>query len=160
MSDYGDDGDVGGGGGVEEPMYEEEEVFDEDDLEPEVPEGDDDYNRRGAEEEENVVISGDPSAAANRGGKTANDKSHKDKKIPPEERSTTKYMTKYEKARILGTRALQISMNAPVLVDLEGESDPLQIAIKELQQKKIPLIVRRYMPDGYYEDWSVEELQQ
>ncbi|KAI1502691.1 hypothetical protein F5X99DRAFT_378092 [Biscogniauxia marginata] len=107
MSDYGDDGDVGGGG-IEEPVYEEEEVFDEDELEPEVPEGDDDYNRRGAEEEENVVISGDPSATANRGGKATNDKSHKDKKIPNEERSTTKYMTKYEKARILGTRALQI----------------------------------------------------
>ena len=40
------------------------------------------------------------------------------------------------------------SMNAPVLVDLEGETDPLQIAIKELREKKIPLIVRRYMPDG------------
>lgn len=40
------------------------------------------------------------------------------------------------------------SMNAPVLVDLEGESDPLQIAIKEMNEKKIPLIVRRYMPDG------------
>lgn len=40
------------------------------------------------------------------------------------------------------------SMNAPVLVDLEGESDPLQIAIKEMAEKKIPLIVRRYMPDG------------
>lgn len=40
------------------------------------------------------------------------------------------------------------SMNAPVLVDLEGETDPLQIAIKELNQKKIPLIVRRYLPDG------------
>lgn len=39
-------------------------------------------------------------------------------------------------------------MNAPVLVDLEGETDPLQIAIKELREKKIPLIVRRYMPDG------------
>lgn len=43
-----------------------------------------------------------------------------------------------------------LSMNAPVLVDLEGETDPLQIAIKELSQKKIPLIVRRYMPDGWY----------
>jgi DNA-directed RNA polymerase I, II, and III subunit RPABC2 len=41
------------------------------------------------------------------------------------------------------------SMNAPVLVDLEGETDPLQIAIKELREKKIPLIVRRYMPDGW-----------
>jgi len=49
-------------------------------------------------------------------------------------------------------------MNAPVLVDLEGETDPLQIAQKELSQKKIPLIVRRYLPDGSYEDWSVAEL--
>ncbi|KUJ20916.1 RNA polymerase Rpb6 [Mollisia scopiformis] len=69
-------------------------------------------------------------------------------------------MTKYEKARILGTRALQISMNAPVLVDLEGETDPLQIAIKELREKKIPLVVRRFMPDGWYEDWTCEELLQ
>ena len=41
-------------------------------------------------------------------------------------------------------------MNAPVLVDLEGETDPLQIAIKELREKKIPLVVRRYLPDGLY----------
>lgn len=117
-----------------------------DELDPEVPAGeDDDVNRRGAEEEENVVISGDPSAGANR---TKGLASTQDKRIPNEERSTTPYLTKYEKARILGTRALQISMNAPVLVDLEGESDPLQIAIKELREKKIPLIVRRYMPDG------------
>ena len=43
-----------------------------------------------------------------------------------------------------------VSQNAPVLVDLEGETDPLQIAIKELNQKKIPLIIRRYLPDGWY----------
>ena len=42
-------------------------------------------------------------------------------------------------------------MNAPVLVDLEGETDPLQIAIKELREKKIPLVVRRYLPDGWYD---------
>jgi len=105
-----------------------------------------------------VVVSGDPSAAANRG--TGGAKAPKDKKIPNEQRTTTPYMTKYERARILGTRALQISMNAPVLVDLEGETDPLQIAIKELREKKIPLIVRRYMPDGWYEDWTCEELLQ
>ncbi|KAL8999483.1 MAG: hypothetical protein Q9169_001688 [Polycauliona sp. 2 TL-2023] len=49
-------------------------------------------------------------------------------------------------------------MNAPVLVDIEGATDPLQIAMKELKEKKIPLVVRRYMPDGWYEDWTVEEL--
>ena len=40
------------------------------------------------------------------------------KKIPKEERTTSRFMTKYERARILGVRALQISMSAPVMVDL------------------------------------------
>ncbi|KAH6571229.1 hypothetical protein BASA62_004000 [Batrachochytrium salamandrivorans] len=50
------------------------------------------------------------------------------------------------------------TMNAPVMVDLTGESDPLQIAMKELRERKVPLMVRRFMPDGSWEDWSVEEL--
>lgn len=58
------------------------------------------------EETDNVVASGDPSAGASSG--KGNDRSHKDKKIPDDQRTTTPYMTKYEKARILGTRALQI----------------------------------------------------
>lgn len=93
----------------DEPMYEEEEEVFEDELDPEVPEdGDDEFNRRGNEEEDHVVIAGDPSANANaQKGPSAN-RSIKDKKIPNEERTTTPYMTKYEKARILGTRALQI----------------------------------------------------
>jgi len=67
-------------------------------------------------------------------------------------------MTKYERARILGTRALQISMNAPIMVDLEGETDPFQIALKELLARKVPLIVRRRLPDGSHEDWAASEL--
>ncbi|SPO01151.1 probable DNA-directed RNA polymerase I, II, III 18kD subunit [Cephalotrichum gorgonifer] len=150
MSDAGDDMDMG----ADEPMYEEEEIeYYSDDL---ADEGD---NKTALDDEQdNVVVSGDPSAAANQGRLSS--KSMKDRRIPNEDRTTTPYMTKYEKARILGTRALQISMNAPVLVDLEGETDPLQIAIKELKEKKIPLIVRRYLPDGYYEDWTCEELLQ
>ncbi|PRT53796.1 DNA-directed RNA polymerases I, II, and III subunit RPABC2 [Wickerhamiella sorbophila] len=85
-------------------------------------------------------------------------RSQRELAVPKEERTTTPYMTKYERARVLGTRALQISMNAPVLVDLEGETDPLQIAIKELSQRKIPLVIRRYLPDGSYEDWGCDEL--
>ena len=73
------------------------------------------------------------------------------KKIADDDRTTTPYMTKFERARILGTRALQISMNAPVLVELEGETDPLQIALKELRQRKIPITIRRFLPDGSYE---------
>eukprot|EP00798_Chlamydomonas_sp_ICE-L_P019017 gene19017-25608_t len=73
-------------------------------------------------------------------------------------RITTRYMTKYERARVLGTRALQISMNAPVMVTLDGETDPLEIATKELREKKVPFTIRRYLPDGSYEDWRVDEL--
>eukprot|EP00803_Ostreobium_quekettii_P002112 evm.model.scf_1113EXC.4 EVM.evm.TU.scf_1113EXC.4 scf_1113EXC:25734-29080(+) len=73
-------------------------------------------------------------------------------------RMTTRYMTKYERARVLGTRALQISMNAPVLVELDGETDPLEIALKELKAKKMPFTIRRYLPNGSYEDWGVDEL--
>lgn len=72
----------------------------------------------------------------------------------PSERITTRYLTKFERARVLGTRALQISMNAPVMVDLDGETDPLKIAEKELRERKIPIIIRRYLPDGSHEDWS------
>eukprot|EP00403_Amphidinium_massartii_P008054 CAMPEP_0178421064 /NCGR_PEP_ID=MMETSP0689_2-20121128/26457_1 /TAXON_ID=160604 /ORGANISM="Amphidinium massartii, Strain CS-259" /LENGTH=118 /DNA_ID=CAMNT_0020042569 /DNA_START=9 /DNA_END=365 /DNA_ORIENTATION=+ len=73
-------------------------------------------------------------------------------------RKTTPYMTKFEKARVLGARALQISMNAPVMVELDGETDPLLIAEKELIEKAIPFVIRRYLPDGTYEDWKVSEL--
>jgi len=62
-------------------------------------------------------------------------------------RITTAYMTKYERARVLGTRALQISMNAPVMVEVKkGTTDPLKIAMKELREKKIPFTIRRYLP--------------
>jgi len=50
-------------------------------------------------------------------------------------------------------------MNAPIMVELEGETDPLQIAMKELRERKIPLIIRRYLPDESYEDWSIDELE-
>lgn len=81
------------------------------------------------------------------------------KPISIDERITTFFLTKYEKARILGARALQISKNAPVMVDLDpGEWDPLKIAEKELLAKKIPFIIRRYLPNNTYEDWKVEEL--
>ncbi|XP_041379142.1 DNA-directed RNA polymerases I, II, and III subunit RPABC2-like [Gigantopelta aegis] len=86
--------------------------------------------------------------------------------VPPDQRTTTPYMTKYERARVLGTRALQIrkwvkvisDYGAPVMVELEGETDPLKIAMKELKAKKVPIIIRRFLPDSSYEDWAVDEL--
>ncbi|CDW60768.1 DNA directed RNA polymerases I, II, and III [Trichuris trichiura] len=73
-------------------------------------------------------------------------------------RITSPFMTKYERARVLGTRALQIAMGAPIMVELEAETDPLEIARKEMRAQRIPIIIRRYLPDGSYEDWGVDEL--
>ncbi|KAI0566587.1 RNA polymerase Rpb6 [Gracilaria domingensis] len=75
-----------------------------------------------------------------------------------EEKITTKFLTKYERARILGTRALQLSMGAPPMVEVMGDTDPLVIAKRELQEKKIPITIRRFLPDGTYEDWTLQEL--
>ncbi|KAL4341224.1 hypothetical protein GQ457_08G033700 [Hibiscus cannabinus] len=109
--------------------------------------------KEGAEEEvennNNDDVPIDPIEAEDKDDQDDNDKVS---------RKTSKYMTKYERARILGTRALQISMNAPVMVELEGESDPLEIAMKELRERKIPFTIRRYLPGGSYEDWGVDEL--
>ena len=75
------------------------------------------------------------------------------------ERITSSFMTKYEKARVLGTRALQISKNAPLMITPQpGESDPYKLAERELMEGKIPFIIRRYLPDGSYEDWKLSEL--
>ncbi len=51
--------------------------------------------------------------------------------------------TRYERARIIGARALQISMGAPVLVRT-GRIDPLEIALEEFEQGLIPITVKRH----------------
>ncbi|MBU1158448.1 MAG: DNA-directed RNA polymerase subunit K [Candidatus Thermoplasmatota archaeon] len=53
--------------------------------------------------------------------------------------------TRFERARIIGARALQISMGAPVLMDVGDDSiiDPIEIAIREYDMKVIPMTVKR-----------------
>ena len=66
--------------------------------------------------------------------------------------------SKYEKARMLGARALQISMDAPVLVKMDDEAlsdlnyDPLKIAELEIESGVLPISVKRPMPKKHEED--------
>jgi len=73
-------------------------------------------------------------------------------------RVTNPLLTKYEKARILGVRATQISKGAKPTIDIGDMKDALQIAEYEFYHGKIPLIVRRHLPDGGYEDWTLDEV--
>ena len=58
----------------------------------------------------------------------------------------------------MGTRATQIAMGATPTVECVDESDPLRIAEKELKAFRVPLTIRRYLPDGSFEDWTVAEM--
>lgn len=74
-------------------------------------------------------------------------------------RTTLPFMTKYEKARVLGERAIMLANGHPPLVDLNGETNLHAIALRELMEKRLPLIIRRPLPDGTCEDWKVSELK-
>lgn len=51
-------------------------------------------------------------------------------------------LTRYERARIIGARALQISMGAPVLLE-DDSGEPIEIAFRELERGIIPVTVKR-----------------
>jgi DNA-directed RNA polymerases I, II, and III subunit RPABC2 len=61
-------------------------------------------------------------------------------------------ITRFEKARIVGARALQISMGAPILVDAEENTNPIDIAVSELDAGILPITIRRTLPDGTFQD--------
>ncbi len=66
-------------------------------------------------------------------------------------------LTKYEKARILGTRAMQLSQGALPMVSIDGIDDAMKIAEKEFFSNKLPIIIRRKYPDNSYIDVKVSE---
>ena len=55
-------------------------------------------------------------------------------------------MTRYERARVIGARALQISLGAPVLIDID-QGEPIDLAMTELEQGVIPITVKRIAKD-------------
>jgi len=53
----------------------------------------------------------------------------------------------------VGARALQISMGAPILIEVsETYSNPIDIALKELEDGMLPMTIRRTLPDGTFQD--------
>ena len=73
---------------------------------------------------------------------------------------TIPFLTKYEKTKILGQRAKQINNGAKIFVkSSENIIDGYLIAIMELEQKRIPFIIRRPVPGGGCEYWKVADLE-
>lgn len=67
-------------------------------------------------------------------------------------------LTIYEKARIIGYRSQQIASGVLAFINVGDLHDPREIALKELELKKLPFIIKRPMPDGTDEYWRLNEL--
>jgi len=62
-------------------------------------------------------------------------------------------LTRFEKARIMGARALQLSLGAPTFIDIpETAATSLDIAMEELDQRLIPISIRRVLPNGDFQN--------
>jgi len=68
-------------------------------------------------------------------------------------------LTRFERARVIGLRALQLTLGAPPLVTMDETSwDPLEAATRELASGLLPLSLRRTFPDGSYVDIPLSDL--
>ncbi|MEZ0289749.1 MAG: DNA-directed RNA polymerase subunit K [Sulfolobales archaeon] len=71
-----------------------------------------------------------------------------------------KKLTKYELARVIAMRALQLSLGAPPLVNVNelNRRDPYSIALEEIRRKVLPVIIKRKLPNGVEYTFSLREL--
>ena len=81
------------------------------------------------------------------------------KRIPDDERISLPYLTKYEKVNLIGTRAKQISDGSDIYVISKNVKTAVDISKLELEYKRQPFKIKRTMPDGRYEIWSLNELE-
>ena len=69
-------------------------------------------------------------------------------------------LTRFERARIIGARSLQLSLGAPALVDSSSKfNDTISIAVAELDSKVLPISIRRLLPNGLYQDIPIDWLK-
>lgn len=83
---------------------------------------------------------------------------NKNIRVPDNERITIPKLTKYERVRLLGTRSKQISDGSKIFIKSDKIENAMDIAKLELQHKVIPLKIKRPLPNGNYEIWSISEL--
>lgn len=77
------------------------------------------------------------------------------KKIPSSNRTTFNRLTKYEKVRVIAYRVTQLEKNKD---EKYKNKAPIDIAMQELKDKTIPIIIKRTLSNGKFELWKVNEL--
>lgn len=81
------------------------------------------------------------------------------KVVPKSERKTLPYMTKYEYAYIVSQRAMAIGNDSPLMYPETKFIHAIDIAKEETQMGINPIIIRRPLPNGMFEEWKCNELK-
>ena len=69
-------------------------------------------------------------------------------------------LTRFERARIVGARALQLSLGAPVFIEIpKNATSSLEIAMEELKQRVIPIVIKRTLPNGDYQHIPIDQFE-
>ena len=77
----------------------------------------------------------------------------------PENNRSSKYLSKYEKAKIIGLRAQLIANGSKAFIDVPKDmTNVVDIAEEELKMRKIPFIIKRDIGNNEYEYWKLEDL--
>ena len=85
------------------------------------------------------------------------------REIPPQDSQVLigpPTLTRFERARIIGARSLQLSLGAPILVNSSNKfHDTISIAVAELNSKVLPISIRRVLPNGLHQDIPIDWLK-
>ena len=69
-------------------------------------------------------------------------------------------LTRFERARIMGARALQLSLGAPIFIEIpKNATSSLEIAMEELKQRVIPIVIKRTLPNGDYQHIPIDQFE-
>ncbi len=69
-------------------------------------------------------------------------------------------LTRFEKARIVGARALQLSLGAPIFIEIpKNAKTSLEIAMEELKQRILPIVIKRTLPNQDYQNIPLERFE-
>ena len=79
--------------------------------------------------------------------------------IQNNKKKTFPVLTKFEKTKIMGVRIQQLTNGSKSTIDTSNLHSIKKIVEEELKQRKIPFIIRRFLPNSTYEDWKLEEFE-
>ena len=147
----------------EQIQPEEDEKDDDDSDDSDDSDDDDDFRKLEQDMKRDILINYHPEVKqiSNEELITLSTVSRdKNGQIIDELHKTIPILTRYEKARILGLRAKQINNGSNPFIKVPRDMlNGIRIAEKELEEKKIPFIIRRPLPNGGSEYWKVEDLE-